>query len=164
MQTSNPDVKENLEANQKYCAGCDLTKCVSDFHKDKYKSSGLCVYCKDCKSERSRNLRKDNISAYKARRNKQYQDNKEIFREYQIARRYALKQAAPDWDKELTRFVIKEAYELAKIRKKETGMDWHIDHIIPLRGKTISGLHVWNNVQLLPAKINLEKGNKYDTV
>lgn len=62
---------------------------------------------------------------------------------------------------ELTDLVIREAHSLRKLRNKLTNTEWHVDHIIPLKGKLVSGLHIWNNLAVIPKVENLRKGNSY---
>lgn len=62
---------------------------------------------------------------------------------------------------EFTKFVHEEAHALCLLRNKLTGIKWHVDHKVPLRHKEISGLHIWNNLQVIPALENLRKGNRY---
>ena len=61
---------------------------------------------------------------------------------------------------ELTQLVTVEAHALRKQRNKITGFEWHVDHIEPLNGKDVCGLHIWSNLQVIPKIINLVKGAK----
>lgn len=84
-----------------------------------------------------------------------------------LARMHAIRsraeqQAVAGWDSELTELVSGEAARLCRLRSQLLGGDWHIDHQIPLQGKIVSGLHVWNNLAVVPASFNRSKKNKFD--
>lgn len=102
---------------------------------------------------------KDKIRAYQKRR---YAEKYELYVAAANARRARKLMATAAWDLELTELATTEAAHLTRIRRKATGISWHADHIVPLRGKTVSGLHVWNNLAVIPAIINLKKGNRHE--
>lgn len=78
---------------------------------------------------------------------------------YSAQKRAANAKATPKW---ANRFFIEEAYDLARRRTAATGVDWHVDHVIPLRSKLVCGLHVELNLQVITAKQNLRKHNKFE--
>ncbi len=57
--------------------------------------------------------------------------------------------------------VIGEAYRLARLRSKPTGVKWHVDHVVPINSPIVCGLHCATNIQLLTARENVSKGNRW---
>jgi 5-methylcytosine-specific restriction endonuclease McrA len=73
-------------------------------------------------------------------------------------RRAAQLQRTPSWANDQ---LIAAYYKEAKRLEELTGIEFHVDHIIPLQGELVSGLHVETNLQLLTQHDNLRKGNHY---
>ena len=73
-------------------------------------------------------------------------------------RRAAKKNATPQWR---NTFFLREAYALAKLRTKMTGITWEVDHIVPLQSDLVCGLHVEHNIQVISKEMNKVKSNKY---
>ena len=69
--------------------------------------------------------------------------------------------ATPPWLNEDHKFMLEEIYELRDLRTQATGVVHHVDHIVPLRGAEVCGLHVPWNLQVIPASANIRKGNSY---
>lgn len=131
-------------------------------------------YAKDPEKGRSisSKWRKQNPDKVNAQQRAAYERNPDKFRELarknqkkyigkynaNSARRHARKlNATPSW---ANKSLIDAAYEMAARKTQETGMKWHVDHIIPLQSKIVCGLHVESNLQVIPAKENLKKSNK----
>lgn len=76
-----------------------------------------------------------------------------------VRKRQARKlKATPTWANESK---IDDFYKESVRLTKLTGIQHHVDHIIPLQGKDVCGLHVENNLQVIPYYLNLQKGNKF---
>lgn len=75
-------------------------------------------------------------------------------------RRSQKMQATPKWMAKTDFAAIEEWYKLAKELRWLSEEPLHVDHIVPLQGKDVCGLHVPWNLQILPASENIRKGNK----
>ena len=130
--------------------------------------NGCCVECEMQKNNDS--TRKEYMRQYaEQNRNKlretasRWQKNNKGKVNANTAERHTAKmQRKPKWLTKEDKQVIKSLYELAAIYKKECGIDCHVDHVVPLQGKTVSGLHVPWNLQILPAVDNIKKSNRFN--
>lgn len=85
-------------------------------------------------------------------------ENPHVRAKNQADRRARMMQATPPW---VNHFFIQEAYRLAALRTQKFGFKWHVDHIVPLKGGTVCGLHVHTNLRVIPATENLSKKNRW---
>lgn len=138
---------------------------------ERFVSSGACCICSDAKlarwceankekrAEQTRNWWKNNPHKNYLKVRKWQIENPAGVAAHKAARRAARNGATPSWvDIKAVNLFYKQCREISD----ETGIPHHVDHIVPLRGKLVSGLHVPWNLQIIPAKENLVKANKFD--
>ena len=77
-------------------------------------------------------------------------------------RKKVVKQRTPIWLSPFDRLKIKCYYSVAAMLARNNKEPWHVDHIVPLQGKLVSGLHVPNNLQFLRGVDNVRKKNKFE--
>ena len=163
---------------EKACSKCKETKSFGIFHKHKGKPHGLALWCKTCVKENSKRCYdnrdpKERLSVKRAwqdkNRAKVNEYNNTWFRanpatcSAREGRRRAKKlNATPAWLSDEHNAHIKRTYKLASLMKEITGIQYHVDHIVPLQGKSVCGLHVPWNLQVLRADLNLSKSNKLE--
>lgn len=169
------------EEKFKICSCCKDSKPTANFTKDSKRKDKLSPYCKEC--HKAKRQASDYSKTY-------YQSNKAVCHDRLLSwqrenrdktRAWCRKYYENNRQQEITRSIhkrqvrdgrsiqltpqqeqdIRDFYWLSKDLSAVSGEAYHVDHIIPLQGKNVCGLHVPWNLQILPADINLSKGNSY---
>lgn len=167
----------------KTCGMCKQIKLVADFHVRRSSNDGLAYKCAECVKRTCKDWRVENPDAFKSwyleNREDRLEYNREwsvknpelkarIYREWYeknpdkinalIAKRTAAKKhALPAWaNLEAIEAIYAEAARLTK----ETGIRHEVDHIYPLQGKWVCGLHCEANLQILTKVENIRKSNR----
>lgn len=173
---------------EKVCCSCKSSKPVSEFYKNKLTKDGLYRRCKSCHAtsvrswqeknwgrhvenckawqEGNPDRQRENLRNWRATNPSQASITQKLWRAKNSVSIYArnakrteaLKRATPEW---ADRKSIAKFYSDAERLTKETGVTWHVDHVIPLRSKFVSGLHVPDNLQVITATENVRKGNTF---
>jgi hypothetical protein len=92
---------------------------------------------------------------------KYYESNKSLYTQRAAKRRAAKKNRTPLWITDEHKQTIKLYYETRQSLTEATGIEYHVDHIIPLQGNNVSGLHVPENLQIITAEKNTYKNNSW---
>ena len=165
----------------KLCRACRETLPIECFDPRKRSHDGFKYQCRDClqqhnsdktpwhKTRRGRLRIRENAERWIKENPERHAESVRNWRRangdkiasYSRASQLARLQRTPKWaDMSLIAPFYAEARRLTEL----TGIQFHVDHIIPLQGELVSGLHVASNLQLLPAHENLSKSNNYDPV
>ena len=110
--------------------------------------------------EKSKQYYQDNIEERRAKQRHWSKTNRGIANA--LSKRYKLKKAnaTPLWLTPEQLYNMQCTYKVAAQLSETSNQKWHVDHIVPIRGKDVCGLHVPWNLQVLPAKMNMQKGNR----
>ena len=116
---------------------------------------------KDVRNLESREYRAANLEHMRELGRKWAKDNAAKMLQTNAARRAAKRRAIPGWAKdEWDSFVVKEMYDLAVRRTVSTGVEHHVDHVVPLRSDVVCGLHCAANLRVITGAENHSKGNR----
>ena len=169
------------------CSMCGVHKPLSDFNKRVDRPRGHDYRCRDCHNQQKKECEAKTRAVRLARRKKAYAENAAELREKALRRYYnnhdqrkaahrdyvarnhdkvsiyarerkaAKANATPGWADVKA---ITKLYYVARRLSVVTGIEHHVDHIVPLRSKLVCGLHTECNLRVISKDQNVAKGNR----
>ena len=106
-------------------------------------------------------FRAENPDIIRARKAEYASKNKDVINAAVARRKAAKLLRTPEWLDAVDQAEIDFTYEYCAALRS-CGMDYHVDHIVPLQGRNVSGLHVPSNLQVISAKENVSKKNRWE--
>lgn len=148
--------ERNRASTTRACAHCGAMFCTPPSHLHVQTCSTDCGYAYFTGARKPNYIGATRVSrgadgSKKTVQNKWYTSKKNT------VRRLKETMATPLWADQMK---IRDVYEMAAKMEFDTGQRYHVDHIVPLTSRLVSGLHVHQNLCVLPAAENLRKGNR----
>jgi 5-methylcytosine-specific restriction endonuclease McrA len=157
----------------KTCTRCKAEKELTEFHSEKHGKYGVRSKCKICMQEErvariakdpekyradTKRWRENNLERRRKQARRWLADNRATANKNLANYRAAKLKRTPLWADLVE---IDYVYHAAQVIKDVYGTSWDVDHIIPLQGENVSGLHVQGNLQIMPPSQNRSKGNSF---
>jgi 5-methylcytosine-specific restriction endonuclease McrA len=101
-----------------------------------------------------------NLESERQARREYYSENKDAYYARKAKRRASLLNRTPKWLSASDLQTMSAVYQRCALLNKQSSDKYEVDHIVPLQGETVSGLHVPWNLQIIPMFENRSKGNK----
>lgn len=153
------------------CVECNLDRRIKHYEKNRDRELSAVKAWQDENRERNlsqkREYRLANLSKERERKRLHMlrYNKREELAAHRAARRAVYRaskvNASPSWLTDEMNAEIRRKYAIAQLFTRETGIPHHVDHRMPLRGDTVCGLHVPWNLRVVPALLNLKKGNRW---
>jgi hypothetical protein len=157
---SESNIKKRDEINrrtEKICSTCKSSKLLGCFAKNRTSADGHATVCFECRKEYDRKRYENKGVSIRDRVKRYRKENLPKVNAMDAAKIKKRKLSTPKWLTFIHRALIEEFYEIAAARTMQTGVEHHVDHVVPIKGKQVSGLTVPWNLQVLTAQNNLRK-------
>ena len=135
---------------EKKCENCGIIKSIKYFDVKENGEIGYKLACKACFRKYS-TIKPNERAVFRAK-----------VSAYSAKRRAEKLERIPSWSNDADLKAIRKIYARCKRINKLTGVDHQVDHVIPMKGKNISGLHHSTNLAIIPAVLNASKSNKWE--